>query len=535
MANVAKAADLTLPGLIDQLASTHEDRIALSDPSVSLSYSALGSHVRGYAAWARDRGWAGRTVALHMPNCSHYAAAWLGLTRAGCTVALLNTNQRGASLQHSLSVSGAVCVITNEAEALGEGETGGLPVAVLPENPPRDSLITDLAPPQPDDVALLIFTSGTTGLPKAAKLTHRRIAEWSFWFAGMMDAKPQDRLYDCLPMYHSTGGVVAVGAMLVSGGCVVIRERFSATRFWPDVVESECTLFQYIGELCRYLASAPPHVLERRHRLRMAVGNGLQDFVWRTLQERFAIPHVLEFYAATEGVVSLYNLDGEPGAIGCVPAILEPYLGIKLIRVDPETGDPVRNDAGYCVACEVNEVGEAIGRIAEGRSFDGYGDPYATGRKILHDVFAKGDRWFRSGDLMRRNAGGSWFFVDRLGDTFRWKGENVSTTEVASVIRTCPGVADAVVYGVQVPGAEGRAGMAAIVPEDGFALERLAHHLEAHLPGYARPQFVRLCRALQTTATFKLVKTQLAEEGYASVGDPVWRYDEAEGKFVLLT
>ena len=524
-----RSAHLTLPGLIDQLAETHGERVALTDESGSpTTYRALAARVNLYAEWASRQSLVGETVALLLQNCSDYVAIWLGLSRVGCKVALLNTNLRGDPLAHSIKISGATHIVASaDLLACVDQERAGIGQAhQWPFELGRAASPLSVPPlPRPQAVALFIYTSGTTGLPKATKITHRRITEWSFWFAGMMDATPDDRLYDCLPMYHSTGGIVAVGSMLVSGGSVVIRERFSATRFWRDVSESGCTILQYIGELCRYLTLLPPNPLERQHRLRLAVGNGLQADVWERLKSRSGIPHILEFYAATEGVVSLYNRDGEPGSIGRIPPVLEPYFALKLIRVDLETGDPIRDTSGFCIPSGPDEPGEAVAPLTGSRAFDGYDDQSASARKVIKNAFAEGDRWFRSGDLMRRDAAGWYFFVDRLGDTFRWKGENVSTTEVANVLRACPGVLDAVVYGVPVAGQEGRAGMAAIVTNDGFAPPSLAAHLTRHLPDYARPLFIRLRAEFDLTATFKLTKGRLVAEGYWGASDPVWIYD----------
>ena len=294
------------------------------------------------------------------------------------------------------------------------------------------------------DRALYIYTSGTTGLPKAANVSHFRLMQWSHWFAGMMDTRPNDRMYNCLPMYHSIGGVVAIGAPLVNGGSVVIRERFSASHFWDDVVEWNCTLFQYIGELCRYLVNSPPHPREAEHRLRLCCGNGLRPDVWEEFKRRFRIPQILEFYAATEGNFSLYNCEGKPGAIGRIPSFLAHRFPMALVKFDIETGEPIRNEEGFCIRCSANEVGEAIGKILDGGSspgsrFEGYTDKEASDRKILRNVFMNGDAWFRTGDLMRRDENGYFYFVDRVGDTFRWKGENVSTTEVADDDLRVPG------------------------------------------------------------------------------------------------
>ena len=211
------------------------------------------------------------------------------------------------------------------------------------------------------DPALLIYTSGTTGLPKAAYVSHRRVLEWSFWFAGLMDFGPDDRMYDCLPLYHSVGGVVATGALLVRGGSVLIRDKFSAQRFWDDVADRGCTLVQYIGELCRYLVNAPQHPKERAHRLRLACGNGLQADIWEKFQQRFAIPRILEFYAATEGNFSLYNVEGKVGAIGRVPSFLAHRFPLRLVRFDAVAAAPVRDARGFCIRCATNEIGEAIG------------------------------------------------------------------------------------------------------------------------------------------------------------------------------
>jgi fatty-acyl-CoA synthase len=475
-------------------------------------------------------------------------------------VSLLNTNLFGRALAHCINLVAPKHIIVaaeladafvsaqNDLEGKPtiwmHGEGGSLGFEYIDREIERCSE-ADLAPTERrpvtiDDRALYMYTSGTTGWPKAAIIDHRRLMTWSHWFAGMMDTTPADRMYNCLPLYHSIGGVVATGALLVNGGSVVIREKFSASRFWDDVTRFDCTLFQYIGELCRYLTNAPPHPLEREHRLRLCCGNGLGAAVWNDFKTRFRIPQILEFYAATEGNLSFYNVEGKPGAIGRVPGFLAHRFPSALVKLDADAQTPVRGDDGLCVRCAPNEVGQALGKIGKGSGvgarFDGYTSRAETEKKIVRDVLEKGDAWFATGDLMRKDAQGYFYFVDRVGDTFRWKGENVATSEVADAIAEFPAVADVSVYGVAVPGAEGRAGMAAIVPKGELDLAALRQHLAARLPVYARPLFLRIRDGLDVTGTFKHSKAGLVAEGYnpRAVADILYFDHPATQAFVPL-
>jgi fatty-acyl-CoA synthase len=330
--------------------------------------------------------------------------------------------------------------------------------------------------------------------------------------------------------------------VLVNGGSVFIREKFSASHFWNDVVGRECTLFQYIGELCRYLINSPPNPQESAHRLRLACGNGLRPDVWPEFKRRFRIPHILEFYAATEGNVTLFNFDETEGSIGRIPWFLAGLLPIKLVRFDIANEQPIRDAEGFCIPCRPGEVGEAVGKILNDPNkpaarFEGYATRTDSERKILRDVFERGDAWFRTGDLMREDADGYFYFVDRIGDTFRWKGENVATSEVSETITAAPGVVEANVYGVKIPGHDGRAGMAAVVTDPAtFDLSVLHRLLEARLPGYARPLFVRIRRELDLTATFKQKKVDLVKQGFdpRQIDDPIYFNDSRSQSFVRL-
>jgi fatty-acyl-CoA synthase len=342
-------------------------------------------------------------------------------------------------------------------------------------------------------------------------------------------------------MYHSVGGVLATGAVLVGGGSIVVREKFSATRFWTDVVRWDCTIFQYIGELCRYLLHTPRHPFESQHRLRMCCGNGLRLDVWTEFQNRFHVPQILEFYAATEGNVSLFNVEGKAGAIGRIPPFLAHRFPAAMVRLDVETGEPIRDEHGRCVRSAPNEAGETIGPLLGSKSnvgnwCEGYTDGNATEEKILRDVFEPGDAWFRTGDLMRKDEKGFFYFVDRIGDTFRWKGENVATSEVSDAMCGFPGIKEAIVYGVPVPGAEGRAGMAALVVEGDLDLDALRDHLSRCLPAYACPLVLRIRQALSVTGTFKYAKHELASDGYdpCTIADPLYFNARDAGAYVRL-
>lgn len=546
--------------LVEDWAARQGERPALLSPGETFTYAQLAVRARRWARWALAAGIRkGDRVALVMAARPDYLAAWMGVTAVGGIVALVNTQLAGASLAHALSVAAAGHLVVEArfaaavAAATRPDATGSVPrawlhggggaqdlqalLAGLPEGPLTAAERPDVTVA---DAALLIYTSGTTGLPKAAHVGHHRIMSWGLWFAALSAATPEDRLYDCLPVHHSVGGVVAIASMLAAGGSVVLVEKFSARRFWTDVVAWDCTIFQYIGELCRFLVKAPSHVDERRHRLRMAMGNGLRGDVWEAFQARFGIPQILEFYAATEGNFSLFNVEAKPGAIGRIPPYLTHRFPAAIVRFDPDTGLPLRGPDGLCVKAPRGEPGEALGRIAGpgggGGRFEGYTSAAETEKKILRDVLVPGDAWFRTGDLMRVDEKGFWYFVDRIGDTFRWKGENVATAEVAAAVAAAPGVLDVTVYGVAVPGMDGRAGMAAIVAGEGFDPAELHRRLTAALPAYARPVFLRLRPSLDLTETFKQKRQDLVRDGFDPVSspDPILVEDGAAGTYMVL-
>jgi fatty-acyl-CoA synthase len=552
---------VTLPQLIERLAEKYDAAPALHCAETSMSYRQLSSRANQYSRWGAAQGFApGDTVALMMSNCAEYVAIWLGLTRIGAVVALINSQLAGDILSHSINIVHPRALIIGADLAprvaavrarLGDellcAVHGSTDEQFMPLDPDLAGISGERfdgaegAAPPIDSTALYIYTSGTTGLPKAAKVSHYRLMQWSHWFAGMMDTKPSDRMFNCLPLYHSVGGVVATFATLVGGGSVVIRSRFSASDFWRDVRDEGCTLFQYIGELCRYLVNSPAQPIETEHSLRLACGNGLRPEVWLPFQERFRIPRILEYYASTEGNFSLYNCEGHPGAIGRIPPFLGNRLPVALLRFDVEKSEAWRNTEGFCEPCAANEIGEAVGLMPDNGSqragrFEGYADPEASARKVLRNVFKTGDMWYRTGDLMRRDERGFYYFVDRVGDTYRWKGENVSTAEVLTALTASRGVLDGVVYGVAVPGTDGRAGTAALLVNAEFDLAAFRNEVAARLPAYARPVFLRLLTALEATGTFKPRKQDLVHAGFdpGATSDPLYFDDQRSQRYVRL-
>jgi len=544
-------SEISIADLVEERVAAAPHRLAILFEDQKLTNAELEAGANRVARWASAQGIGrGDVVALLMENRPEFIITWLGLAKLGAVTALLNTNLRGQPLAHSIGVADAKHLIVGAelAEVLGGARdhvaswptlwgTGG-PV------PGAEDLDAELATRSAEpidrevrrglkasDKLFYIYTSGTTGLPKAANISHQRALVMGGGAMGAQELGPEDRMYVPLPLYHSAGGVMAAVGALLSGGGLVLTRRFSASRFWSDCRRTEATAFQYIGELCRYLLNSPEHPDERRHQVRVCIGNGLRPEIWVPFQERFGIPRIIEFYGATEGNVALMNFDGKVGAVGRLPRWVRRVLGVELIRYDVARDEHERDASGFCIRCKPGEVGEAIGRLSQAVRFEGYTSPEATEKKILRGVFKPGDAYFRTGDLLRCDSDDYFYFVDRIGDTFRWKGENVSTSEVAEALSVCPGVQEANVYGVAVPGHDGRAGMAALVADASFDPERLAERVKRELPAYARPLFLRLRPEIETTGTFKHRKVDLVNEGFdpSRISDPLFFLDGERG------
>ncbi|MEP3673753.1 MAG: long-chain-acyl-CoA synthetase [Hyphomicrobiales bacterium] len=557
---VAKNKNYTFSHMMVDLAAEHGERPALISTDTTMSYNQLNARANQYTRWAQAQGVKkGDCVALLMPNKPEYVAAWLGIIRAGGICALLNTNLTGASLAHCINiVTPKACIIDAELADAYEGTTSHLDGDINPwiygsdgSFPRLDKALDgisdaplsggEIVPLTTGDKALYIYTSGTTGLPKAANIIHYRVMAIMNAFAAATESSSNDRMYVCLPLYHTAGGIMAIGIVLTMGGSVFIRDKFSATHFWDDIADNNCTMFQYIGELCRYLLNSPPHPKEAKHKIRLVDGNGLRPDIWEEFQTRFKIPFILEWYASTEGNTVFFNFDQKVGAIGRLPKWAEKKFVTEIVKFDQDTEMPVRGADGYLVKCAPNEIGEAISQILNDPSkpaqrFEGYADKVATEKKIIRGAFEEGDAWFRSGDLIRKDEMGYFYFIDRIGDTFRWKGENVATSEVSEAITVFSGVKEANVYGVEIKGMDGRAGMVSLVVDDDFDLAKFHAHIYAELADYARPLFIRIQEEMEATGTFKQRKVDLVKEGFNpdKINDKLYFNKPKEGSFIAI-
>ena len=534
--------------LAEHWAEKLPDGLALACLDERISWSELNASANRYAAWFAKRG-VGRedVVAVMMDNRPDFVFIVLALSKLGASSALINTKLTAQSLTHGINISrakmvlvgsehqGAVLDVVPELEAVAapedlcvQVETGDVArggafainreVAAVSAAPRGDS-----HSPRNSDVYCYIYTSGTTGLPKAAIIRNQRMLGAGLAFGRLMHrCGPGDVIYVSLPLYHSSAMFLGLGAALGSGAAIALRRKFSASGFWKDVREFEATSFLYIGELCRYLLNAEPREGDRDHRLRVGVGNGMAPDIWEPFQERFGVPTIREFYGSTEGNTMLMNMSGRPRMVGrMIP-------GQVLVRCDEETGELLRNESGFCEKVRPRGTGLLLGRLSQVVAFDGYVDREATSKKIVTDVFESGDRYFNSGDLLQLHEGRWVSFADRVGDTFRWKGENVSTAEVSSILGEADGVFEANVYGVKIPHTEGRAGMAALQVADDFSLEGLARFVSERLPGYQRPLFVRLLQdEMHVTGTFKHRKVDYRSEGFDPnvISDRIYVFD----------
>jgi fatty-acyl-CoA synthase len=567
VAALRRDSPYTVADRLEERAAANPDRPFILFEDQCISYGEANRRANRVAHAALAAGLApGEAVALLMLNRPEYLLMWLGLAKAGIGTALINTSATGEVLAHALRQV--------DARALIVGAELALAVETLPRSD-RPSLLFESTEPGTSrsgvtgcidfDTALLaasdanperslragitmadplyyMFTSGTTGLPKAVRMSHMRFINAGEVMAGFMEFGPKDVFYCCLPLFHGAGGMVVPSVALAAACPFVLRRKFSRSGFWQDVRHYNITGVYYIGEVIRFLLATASDAADRDHSLRIMCGAGLKADVWQAFVDRFGVSQVFEGLGATEANYGITNVDGKIGSVGRLP--YPQHTNIRVVRYDVERESYVHDEAGRLIEAKPGEIGELIAAVLDGPGaaglFEGYTSAEATETKLLRNVFASGDVWFRSGDLVRFDADDYFYFVDRVGDTFRWKSENVSTQEVELVLGGFAGPATINVYGVAVPGAEGCAGMAALTYENpgdfdpvafyGFAVGRLAP--------YAVPLFVRLTANAAMTASFKLRKVELKREGYDPIlagGDPLFVADFKAARYVLLT
>jgi fatty-acyl-CoA synthase len=469
----------------------------------------------------------GDVVGIMMRNQPQAVLLMLATVKCGAISGMLNYHQRGDVLKHSFGLLDATAVVA-ETDLVDHINDSGADTSGLMTLEEMDRLAATAPTGNPatttavlaKDKAFYIFTSGTTGMPKASVMTHYRWLRALAGFGGLgMRLTSHDTLYCCLPLYHNNALTVALSAVLNSGATLALGKSFSASKFWDDVIRYDATAFVYIGEICAYLLNQQPKETDRKHKVRVICGNGLRPAIWDEFTERFGIERVCEFYAASEGNTAFVNVLNVDKTTGICPT------PVAFVEYDPDTGDPIRGDDGRVRKVKNGEPGLLLSKVSNFQPFDGYTDKEASEKKLVRNAFRDGDVWFNTGDLMRSQGFGHAAFTDRLGDTFRWKGENVATTEVESAVSTDPQVEECTVFGVEVPGTGGRAGMAAIQLKEGdeFDGKALAKAVYERLPGYAVPLFVRVQKELAHTSTFKSQKVDLRKEGYGpDVDDPIY-------------
>uniref|UniRef100_A0A1I8E9Z1 Very long-chain fatty acid transport protein n=1 Tax=Wuchereria bancrofti TaxID=6293 RepID=A0A1I8E9Z1_WUCBA len=530
------------------------------DTGKKFTFHEMNQLCNQYANYFQSQGYKnGDVIALFLENCADFLAIWLGLSKIGVVTSWVNINLKAEPLAHSINISKSNSVITSSAllpvleDILSSGKLKQMQVYVIDDIGNIKNGILSLATKIPlisseepvvnekptfRSVLCYIFTSGTTGNPKPALIKHYRYYWMAIGVAKSFGVFTTDRLYVMMPVYHSAGGILGIGQTVLQGSTCVIRKKFSASSFWKDCIKYNCNVSQYIGEICRYLLAQNDVAETKGHKIRLMFGNGLRAEIWPEFVNRFGIQKIGELYGSTEGNSSIVNIDNHVGSCGFIP--VHPFVKylypVRLLKVDDDTGELIRTKDGFCVACKPGETGEMVGVIMDNvplLSFEGYLDEKDTGKKIIRNVLRKGDAVFTSGDIIYWDNLGYLYFKDRKGDTYRWKGENVSTAEVEGILQLLKCVADVAVYGVEIPNREGRAGMAAVViVGDEFlkdAICKITEHIKNSLPSYAIPIFLRFCKDFERTGTYKLKKMSLRKEGYdlSRFNDDIFIWDSS--------
>jgi len=562
-----RAANVTDPsqpcGLgwqFEQATSRNPDGAALLYGDSVLSYAQANQRANRIAHHLHQQGIGkGDVVALFIENRPELLLSVLAVAKLGGICAMLNTSQTQAVPVHSLNLVSPVAIVVGaelvaayttvrehvtiaahrtwfvadqQASTLPEGYTDLMAASAdgSVDNPASTGQVFF------NDPCFYIYTSGTTGLPKAGIMKHGRWTKTAVSFGSIaLDMGPDDVLYCTLPLYHATGLCVCWGSAIVGASGFAIRRKFSASQFWDDARKFNATTLGYVGELCRYLLDQPASAQDLDNRVTKMVGNGLRPGVWAQFKQRYGVEHICELYAASDGNIGFTNVLNFDNTIGFC---LQHWA---LVDYNNDSGEPVRGSDGFMRKVQTGGQGLLLARIDEKSPFDGYTDPEKNRKVVLTDVFEKGDRYFNTGDLLRSIGFGHAQFVDRLGDTYRWKGENVSTTEVENVLLQHPQIAEVVAYGVEIENTNGRAGMVAITPSESLAsldMRELLQFAHGQLPHYAVPLFLRIKVKMETTGTFKYQKVRLKEEAFdpgKAGNDPVYAWLPGSDCYVPVT
>ncbi len=562
--SLKKKKDMSLGSVLEAQVDKYLDKPLIHFEDRTISYSEFNTMANRYSHLFLKRGFIkGDTVALLMDNRPEFLIIHAGLAKIGVVPALINNNIKGQSLIHAINIAEARALIIGQEYLEDvkkikkdlkfkkpgtifvecENRTVKLPAGfedlkpVLASEPVSNPVIQP--PVNSKDTLEYIYTSGTTGLPKATELKQQKWLQLGFAAGGYaLRVIPEDVQYMCLPLYHNSGINIAWSMTIVNGCTMAMRRKFSASAFWDDVRKYNATVFIYIGELCRYLNNQPPKDNDSDNPLKYIMGNGMRGDYWVEFQKRFSIEKIIEIYGATEGVGGLSNLKGVPGMIGQLRT-----AGIRMgevVKYDIEKEEIARDSSGFAIKCKPGETGIFLAGINDTNPFSGYkNNKDATNTKIMVDVFKKGDRYFNSGDLFKLHKNDYVSFVDRLGDTFKWKGEVVATNEVSDILSRFGAFEDCNVYGVSVKNTEGRAGMAALtlLPGKTLDIKGFSKYVADNLPVYARPYFVRLRKEKDATTSFKQVKSHLQKDGFdpGIIKDPLYFFDPTKEKYMKLT
>jgi len=555
---------MSLGSILEKQAAKYKDKPLILFEDREISYTLFNETANRYAHLFQKRGFIkGDTVAVLMGNRPEFLIVHAGLAKIGVIPALINNNIKGQTLVHAINIAEARALVIG-AEYLAdflkirkdikikkpgiifietENSSVKIPAGVedlkplLAIEPVSNPSILPLI--NSKDTLEYIYTSGTTGLPKATELKHQKWLQLGFASGGfVMRAIPEDVQYLCLPLYHNSGINIAWPTTLVHGGTIVLKRKFSVTSFWDDIRKYKATLFIYIGELCRYLNNQPPRENDSESTLKYILGNGMRGDYWVEFQNRFGIKKIIEVYGSTEGVGTIANLKGVPGMIGKLTV-----AGIRMgevVKYDIDKEEIIKDSKGFAVKCGVEETGLFLAAINDLNPFSGYkNNKNATHAKIIEDVFKQGDRYFISGDLFKLHKNGYVSFMDRLGDTFKWKGEVVATNEVSDILSRFGSFEDCNVYGVEVNKTEGRAGMAALtmLPGVKFDLNKFASYVTDNLTVYARPHFIRIRKEVDATSSFKQIKATLQKEGFNPdvIKDPLYFLNPEKNKYIKIT